>query len=66
MKVVKNDNVLVIGGNYQGKKGKILKVFPRIHGVLLLNFSKIVSEPMISSFIYSSLFGGRSFIFNYN
>jgi large subunit ribosomal protein L24 len=29
MKVVKNDNVVVISGNYKGKKGKVLKVFPK-------------------------------------
>jgi large subunit ribosomal protein L24 len=29
MKVVKNDTVLIIAGNARGKKGRVLKVFPR-------------------------------------
>jgi large subunit ribosomal protein L24 len=29
MKVRKNDNVVVIAGNFVGKNGKILKVFPQ-------------------------------------
>ncbi len=29
MKVIKNDTVLVISGNYKGKKGKVLKVLPK-------------------------------------
>jgi len=35
MKVVKNDNVLVISGNDKGKKGKVLKVFPKANRVIV-------------------------------
>lgn len=35
MKVVKNDNVLVISGNDKGKKGKVLKVFPKKNRVIV-------------------------------
>ena len=35
MKVVKNDNVLVISGNDKGKKGKVLKVFPKTNRVIV-------------------------------
>ena len=42
MKVVKNDSVLVISGNYQGKKGKVLKVYPKESRVIVegVNFIK--------------------------
>ena len=42
MKVVKNDTVLVVSGNYKGKKGKILKVFPKEERVIVegVNFIK--------------------------
>ena len=47
MKVVKNDNVLVISGNYQGKKGKVLKVFPKNSRVIVegVNFIKRHTRP---------------------
>jgi large subunit ribosomal protein L24 len=42
MKVVKNDTVLVVSGNSRGKKGKILKVFPKDERVIVegVNFIK--------------------------
>jgi large subunit ribosomal protein L24 len=42
MKVVKNDTVLVASGNYKGKKGKVLKVFPKENRVIVegVNFVK--------------------------
>ena len=47
MKVMKNDNVLVISGNYKGKKGKVLKVFPRDRRVIVegVNFIKRHTKP---------------------
>ncbi len=47
MKVVKNDTVLVITGNYKGKKGKVLKVFPKSHRVIVegVNFIKKHTRP---------------------
>ncbi len=35
MRVRKNDQVLVIAGNYKGKKGKVLKVFPEKSQVIV-------------------------------
>ena len=42
MKVIKNDTVLVISGNYRGKKGKVLKVYPKESRVIVegVNFIK--------------------------
>jgi large subunit ribosomal protein L24 len=42
MKVVKNDTVLVASGNFKGKKGKVLKVFPKSERVIVegVNFIK--------------------------
>lgn len=42
MKVVKNDMVLVVSGNYKGKKGKVLKVYPKEQRVIVegVNFIK--------------------------
>ena len=42
MKVVKNDTVLVISGNYKGKRGKVLKVYPKEERVIVegVNFIK--------------------------
>jgi len=42
MKVVKNDTVLVVSGNSRGKKGKVLKVFPKNERVIVegVNFIK--------------------------
>jgi len=47
MKVVKNDTVLVVSGNYKGKKGKVLKVFPKEHRVIVegVNFIKRHTRP---------------------
>lgn len=47
MKVVKNDTVLVISGNYKGKKGKVLKVFPKESRVIVegVNFIKRHTRP---------------------
>lgn len=47
MKVVKNDTVLVISGNYVGKKGKVLKVFPKSSRVIVegVNFIKRHTRP---------------------
>lgn len=47
MKVVKNDNVLVISGNYKGKKGKVLKVVPKNNRVIVegVNFIKRHTRP---------------------
>jgi large subunit ribosomal protein L24 len=47
MKVVKNDTVLVISGNYSGKKGKVLKVFPKEKRVIVegVNFIKKHTRP---------------------
>ena len=35
MKLKKEDNVIVISGNFKGKTGKILKVFPKKHRVII-------------------------------
>lgn len=47
MKVIKNDTVLVISGNYKGKKGKVLKVFPKNQRVIVegVNFIKRHTRP---------------------
>jgi large subunit ribosomal protein L24 len=47
MKVIKNDTVLVISGNYKGKKGKVLKVFPKEQRVVVegVNFIKRHTRP---------------------
>ncbi|MBN2104289.1 50S ribosomal protein L24 [bacterium] len=47
MKVIKNDTVLVISGNYKGKKGKVLKVFPKANRVVVegVNFVKRHTRP---------------------
>lgn len=47
MKVMKNDTVLVISGNYKGKKGKVLKVFPKHRRVIVegVNFIKRHTRP---------------------
>lgn len=34
-KVVKNDSVLILGGNYRGKTGKVLKVFPKENRIIV-------------------------------
>lgn len=47
MKVIKNDNVLVVSGNFKGKKGKVLKVFPKNGRVIVegVNFIKRHTKP---------------------
>jgi len=47
MKVVKNDTVLVISGNYKGKRGKVLKVFPKQGRIVVegVNFIKRHTKP---------------------
>ena len=47
MKVVKNDNVLVVSGNDKGKKGKVLKVFPKNTRIIVegVNFIKRHTRP---------------------
>jgi len=35
LNIVKNDTVKVIGGNHRGKVGKVLKVFPKTHRVIV-------------------------------
>jgi large subunit ribosomal protein L24 len=47
MKIIKNDTVLVVSGNYKGKKGKVLKVFPRRNRVIVegVNFIKRHTRP---------------------
>ena len=35
MKLKKDDNVVVVSGNFKGKTGKILKVFPKKHRVII-------------------------------
>jgi len=47
MKILKNDTVLVISGNYKGKTGKVLKVFPKENRVIVegVNIRKRHSKP---------------------
>lgn len=47
MRVRKNDQVLVLSGNFKGKKGKVLKVFPETRRVIVegVNFIKRHSRP---------------------
>ena len=47
MRVRKNDEVIVIAGNYKGKKGKVLKVFPEKNRVIVegVNFIKRHTRP---------------------
>ena len=35
MKIKKEDNVIVVAGNFKGKTGKILKGFPKKHRVII-------------------------------
>jgi len=35
MKIRKNDTVIVVAGNYKGKTGKVLKVFPQKNRVIV-------------------------------
>ncbi len=47
MRVVKNDTVLVITGNARGKKGRVLKVFPKDNRIIVegVNFIKRHTRP---------------------
>ncbi len=47
MKVKKNDNVIVIAGNNNGKKGKVLKVFPKKNRIIVegVNIRKRHTKP---------------------
>ena len=47
MKVRKEDNVVVIAGNYKGKTGKILKVFPKKNRIIVegVNIRKRHTKP---------------------
>ncbi len=47
MKIHKNDNVSVVAGNYKGKTGKVLKVFPKDNKVIIegVNLRKRHTKP---------------------
>ncbi len=47
MKVLKNDNVVIISGNDRGKRGKVLKVFPKNNRIIVegVNFIKRHTKP---------------------
>jgi large subunit ribosomal protein L24 len=47
MKIHKNDNVMVVSGNYKGKTGKVLKVFPKDNKVIIegVNLRKRHTKP---------------------
>ena len=47
MKVLKNDTVLIVTGNDRGKKGKVLKVFPKKNRIIVegVNFIKRHTRP---------------------
>lgn len=47
MKIKKNDTVEVIAGNYRGKSGKVLKVFPSENRVIIegVNLRKRHTKP---------------------
>lgn len=47
MKIKKNDTVIVISGNYKGKTGKVLKVFPSKDRVIIegVNLRKRHTKP---------------------
>ncbi len=47
MKVKKNDTVMVIAGNYKGKTGKVLKVFPQKERIIIegVNIRKRHTKP---------------------
>jgi len=40
MKIRKDDNVMVIAGNFSGKTGKVLVVFPKKNKVIILSESE--------------------------
>ncbi len=47
MRIVKEDTVLVVSGNAQGKKGRVLKVFPKENRIIVegVNFIKKHTKP---------------------
>lgn len=47
MRVKKNDMIIVIAGNYKGKTGKVLKVFPKTGRVIVegVNIRKRHTKP---------------------
>ena len=47
MKLRKNDLVVVIAGNYRGKRGRVLKVFPKKDRIIVegVNFVKKHTKP---------------------
>jgi len=47
VKVRKNDLVVVIAGNYRGKRGRVLKVFPKENRIIVegVNFIKRHTKP---------------------
>ncbi len=47
MKIKKNDNVIVIAGNYKGSTGKVLKVFPKMDRIIIegVNLRKRHTKP---------------------
>ena len=47
MKIKKNDSVIVISGNYKGKTGKVLKVFPSKDRIIIegVNLRKRHTKP---------------------
>ncbi len=47
MKIKKNDNVIVISGNYKGKSGKVLKVYPKKDRIIVegVNIIKRHTKP---------------------
>lgn len=47
MKIKKNDSVVVISGNYKGKTGKVLKVFPSDNRLIIegVNLRKRHTKP---------------------
>lgn len=47
MKIRKNDNIMVITGNDKGKKGKVLKVFPKLSRIIIegVNIRKRHTKP---------------------
>jgi large subunit ribosomal protein L24 len=47
MKIKKEDSVIVISGNFRGKTGKVLKVFPKENRVIVegVNIRKRHSKP---------------------
>lgn len=47
LKLKKDDTVLVVAGNDRGKKGKVLKVFPKVNRVIVegINLRKRHTKP---------------------